>query len=466
MTTGKPGLSGYGVALLAIVAAVADIILTPGAAPVATFVLAVIVGTWFGGPRAGIFTTAVSVPILAYLLMPHPSLNYGVAVATRIVYFVAIAAFIIWIVASDRRAAQSLRADIAKRQALESELRLVIDTIPAMAWTLLPDGRLDFLNRRWLEYTGLSLEQALSGANDTVHPDDLPRVMKRWREMETVSRGYEQELRLRRVDGEHRWFLVRTVPLLDEKGAVLRWYGTSTDIEDVKRAEQALRDSAAGMQQLSRRLLEVQEAERRHLARELHDEFGQLLAAVTLHLHAAQREKNEAARSHLDESMRLLQRAGSRVRSLALELRPTMLETAGLDAALRWLAEQHLEQTGMEVSVAGRVEGVSGDRAIACFRVAQEALTNVMRHARARNVWIEVKQTAQELQLAVRDDGVGFDPDQALDRTAGMRLGLLGMKERVEIFGGSLEIESAPGSGTRIRVSLPVTAAAPAEAAT
>jgi signal transduction histidine kinase len=120
----------------------------------------------------------------------------------------------------------------------------------------------------------------------------------------------------------------------------------------------------------------------------------------------------------------------------------------------------------MEVSVAGRVEGVSGDRAIACFRVAQEALTNVMRHARARNVWIEVKQTAQELQLAVRDDGVGFDPDQALDRTAGMRLGLLGMKERVEIFGGSLEIESAPGSGTRIRVSLPVTAAAPAEAAT
>jgi signal transduction histidine kinase len=154
------------------------------------------------------------------------------------------------------------------------------------------------------------------------------------------------------------------------------------------------------------------------------------------------------------------------VRSLALELRPTMLETAGLDAALRWLAEQHLEQTGMEVSVAGRVEGVSGDRAIACFRVAQEALTNVMRHARARNVWIEVNQSARGVELAVRDDGVGFDPDQALGRTAGMRLGLLGMKERVEILGGSLEIASAPGGGTRIRASLPETAAARAEAAT
>jgi signal transduction histidine kinase len=224
-----------------------------------------------------------------------------------------------------------------------------------------------------------------------------------------------------------------------------------------RNAAKSLRESAKRLHFLSRRLLTVQEEERRHLSRELHDEFGQLLATITLHLHAAKAVAGEAAQPGLEESMALLQRAGAQVRSLALELRPTMLETGGLEAALRWLAEQHQQRTGITTQVVGHVSDVSGDPAIAAFRVAQEALTNVVRHARAQHVWIELSQGDGLLELVVRDDGVGFDVTQTLERTAGAcNLGLLGMKERVEILSGTLEIVSQPLQGTRIRISLPL----------
>jgi PAS domain S-box-containing protein len=374
-----------------------------------------------------------------------------------------IAAFIVWAVSSGRRTAQTLRADVARRTAMEAELRLVIDTIPAMAWVVKADGKLEVLNRRWLDYAGMTLEEAIERANETMHPEDAERVAESWRRKMPAGEPFEDEIRLRRADGEYRWFLVRTMPLRDASGAVVKWYGTSADIEDRKRAEdasrrseQALRDSAGRLQHLSRRLLEVQEEERRHLARELHDEFGQLLASVTLHLHAARSHAGDAARAELDRCMALLERAGTRVRSLALELRPTMLETAGLDAALRWLADQHRQPGGLAVHVAGDAEGVAGDAAIVCFRVAQEALTNVVRHAGAKNVWIRLARRDGGVQLTVRDDGAGFDVDKPLGQAAGAgRLGLLGMRERVQVMGGSLEIDSDPRRGTRILALLP-----------
>ena len=427
----RAAVLGYAMAVVAIAVGA---FMVQADAPISTFMLAIIAATWFGGTRPGVFATTVSLPVLLYFMGDQ---------LPRVAYFAGIAAFIIWLIDSLRRN--------------ESELRDVVDGIPAMAWITLPDGRVEFLNRRWLDYAGLSLREAVVRSNETMHPDDFQRVFERWRAMLLAGQPYEDEMRLRRADGEYRWFLVRTVPQRDEKGNILRWYGTSTDIEDRRRAEQALRESAERLQQLSRRLLEVQEAERRHLARELHDEFGQILAAISVRLHAAKSAAGAPAQPNLDECIGLLRRAGERVRSLALELRPTMLETAGLDAALRWLAEQHLQQTGTPVQIAGHAAHVSSEVAIACFRVAQEALTNVMRHAAARNVWLTLTHTEDGLELQVQDDGVGFDVQRALrDATGSARLGLLGMKERVEILRGTLEVESQPGRGTRIRIMVPV----------
>src|SRR5437867_5326294 len=164
----------------------------------------------------------------------------------------------------------------------EDLLRLVIDTIPTMAWSVLPDGAVDFVNQRWLEYTGLSFEKALKEANHTVHPEDLPSVMEKWLVDMAAGEPCEYEMRLRRADGEYRWFLVRTVPLRDEQGKIVKWYGTSADIEERKRAEEARRESAAELQALSRQLVELQESERRQLSRELHDRVGQNLTALKI----------------------------------------------------------------------------------------------------------------------------------------------------------------------------------------
>src|SRR6202171_1996773 len=134
------------------------------------------------------------------------------------------------------------RAEEAVKQA-EDRIRLIIETIPTMAWSLRPDGVLDFLNQRWLDYTGLSLEEAIEEPTRTVHPEDLSRVMEKWLVVKATSEAYEDEMRLRRADGEYRWFLVRIAPLLDDQGSIVKREGVAIDIEHRKRAEKALRKS-------------------------------------------------------------------------------------------------------------------------------------------------------------------------------------------------------------------------------
>jgi len=282
-----------------------------------------------------------------------------------------------------------------------------------------------------------------------------------WASVRALTHGQtslDELIDIETFDRQHKTIKNSAAPIRNAEGQIVGAVIVNENVTERVRAQTALHESANRLQRLSRRLLKVQEEERRHLSRELHDEFGQLLASITLHLHAAKAVAGVSAQSSLDESIALLQRAGAQVRSLALELRPTMLETGGLKSALRWLAQQHQQRTGIVIEVVGHVtDDVSGDLAIACYRVAQEALTNVVRHARAQHVWIELNQHDGSVELVVRDDGVGFDVTRTTERAAtGGNLGLLGMRERVEIFGGSLEIASQSGQGTRIHISLPL----------
>src|SRR5437660_12744673 len=125
------------------------------------------------------------------------------------------------------------------------QLSMMIDKIPTLAWSCRPDGTTEFLNQRWLDYTGLSLEASLGwGWKVAIHPDDLEKLMNTWLRVLASGEPGDEEARLRRFDGEYRWFLFRAVPVRDEQGKLVRWYGTNTDVEDLKRAELQVRRDA------------------------------------------------------------------------------------------------------------------------------------------------------------------------------------------------------------------------------
>ena len=169
----------------------------------------------------------------------------------------------------------------------------------------------------------------------------------------------------------------------DQQGRWQGHYCFMKDITERKRSEEALRDYAERLQVLSRRVVEVQEEERRHLARELHDEIGQVLSAVSVNLHAVKGASAASARPRLEECLDIVDRAIQQVRTLALDLRPSMLDDLGLAAALRWLADRQAQRAGLVAHFTAQSSGapLPPDLATACYRVAQEALTNVVRHA-------------------------------------------------------------------------------------
>lgn len=214
------------------------------------------------------------------------------------------------------------------------------------------------------------------------------------------------------------------------------------------------------LQAMSARLINAQESERRHTARELHDEIGQALTAVKMNLQFVRCSTAAVeGQSAIDESIQIVEQALEQVRSLALDLRPSMLDDLGLVSALRWYVDRFRARSGIDVNLsASSVKPrLPTEIEIACFRVAQEALTNVMRHAHARQVQVRVRQQRSELQLHIHDDGIGFDFQAARKRAiSGDSLGLLGMQERVEQLGGSLSIETSPRNGTRVTAHFPI----------
>ncbi|NOK61112.1 MAG: hypothetical protein GFH27_549307n95 [Chloroflexi bacterium AL-W] len=214
------------------------------------------------------------------------------------------------------------------------------------------------------------------------------------------------------------------------------------------------------LQGLSHRLIEVQESERRAIAGELHDEIGQALTLVKMNLQAVQEAQDSTSTApSLSESIGIVEQALQQVRDLSLDLRPSLLDDLGLIAALRWYGARQARLAGISFHFTGHLpeERLPTMLETTCFRVAQEALTNVVRHAQAQHVWVHVYIQDTALQLTIRDDGVGFDPHTAQTRAQyGNSFGLLGMRERVAIAGGTLHITSACGEGTTVMALFPM----------
>jgi signal transduction histidine kinase len=226
----------------------------------------------------------------------------------------------------------------------------------------------------------------------------------------------------------------------------------------------ALELSQVQLRALSRRLLEVQEEERRSLARDLHDDLGQALTALKIQLESLARGVDKGLRVQLEDCVGTTRHALERVRHLSLSLRPLQLDDLGLVAALRSHLDRQASLSGLkphfDASEVPRL--VAPEIETACFRVAQEAINNVLRHAHAANLWLRLYVSEGSLALSIRDDGAGFDLDAARRRAAaGASLGVVSMEERTALAGGSLELRTAPGQGTVLLATFPL--AAPGE---
>ncbi len=317
--------------------------------------------------------------------------------------------------------------------------------------------------KRMLGYDDHEIEPHVSAFERLIHPDDLARAT---RVNTGVSRGdtpYEIEFRLRHKEGHYVHVLSRGFPVRREPGGpVVRIVGTHFDLTERKQAEEARereRNERARTELLGRMVF-AQEDERRRIAREMHDQFGEQLTALGLRIRmlkeaAADREDLSAQITALEQVAQQLDRD---VDHLVWELRPTALDDLGLRAALA----NYIQDWSSRVDVSAELHttGLTTDRLASeiettLYRIAQEALNNIAKHARAGHVEIILERRADQVSLIVEDDGVGFDVSGIDGDRRGF--GLLGMQERAALVGASLQIESAPGEGTTIFVRMPAT---------
>jgi PAS domain S-box-containing protein len=230
------------------------------------------------------------------------------------------------------------------------------------------------------------------------------------------------------------------------------------DITERKRAEEALRESHARLAHLSHRLVEAQEEERRRIARELHDEVGQSLTALTISLEGVSQLALEGAmRGKIAEIQELTKNLIAEVNALSVELRPRVLDDLGLIPGLLSLFSRFSSQTGVEIDFKHtgiKRKRVTPEIEISAYRIIQEALTNVVRHADVKTTSVRLQVEADMLWIQVQDEGKGFDLQQAMKAEDSM--GLLSMTERAEQVGGWLEVQTAPGEGTLITCQLPL----------
>ncbi|HEX6615925.1 MAG TPA: CheR family methyltransferase [Gemmatimonadales bacterium] len=367
-----------------------------------------------------------------------------------------------------------LKRSLAAQRESEARFGAVADLVPDLLWESAPDGSATWFNDRWYRYTGESPADAAGfGWLAAVHPDDRERSRAGYEQASLEGRPLRWEARLRAADGQYRWFLLRTEPLRGAGGTILRWLGAATDIheqrmalEEVERRvherTEALAGAEAERRALRRQLARAEEDERRRLARELHDQLGQHLTAFALGVDEVRRLVGEypAAEQRLGQLEELARSMMRDAGYLALELRPPELDDVGLTSALETYVEQWAGRYGVaaEVAVTGWTEReVPPETGTTLYRIAQEALTNVARHAGARRASVVVERSDGAVRLVVEDDGTGFPVEATAQRArAEGRLGLAGMRERAALLGGTLTVESTPGRGTAIYVRLPV----------
>jgi PAS domain S-box-containing protein len=377
------------------------------------------------------------------------------------------------------KARAALEEAFSKLKQSEASLRMIIDTIPTLAWSSEPDGSVEFVNRRWSNYTGLTIEQARgSGWLAAIHPEDIGWLSEQRRITMAAGKPFELEARMRRYDGQYRWFINRADPLLDEQGKIVKWYGTNTDIDDRKRAEEALRKSQAELAHVSR-LTTMGE-----LTASIAHEVNQPLTAVVNNANASisllpegtpnLEEVREALAEIVDDANRASD-VIARVRQLAKRapIEKSLLDLRDVVQDVLALAryESAARNVTIRTDLSKDLPSVFGDR----VQLQQVLLNLIINGMDAMNEIEESKRVLTicgrrethdgtfEVLLSVEDSGVGFKPEE-MDRIfeaffttkpQGMGMGLAISHSIIEAHGGRLWAEPNQGPGATFLFSLP-----------
>jgi PAS domain S-box-containing protein len=373
----------------------------------------------------------------------------------------------------DARKALEKAFDEIKRS--EAKLRQVIDAIPTIAWCNLPDGPNEFLNKSWHEYTGLSPEESHGwGWGTAFHPDDLPPLLTKWQQMLVTGEPGDIEARIRRHDGLYRWFLIRAEPFLEE-GKLVRWYGTSTDIDDRKRAEEELRNTQAELGTVMRAMTMGQLTA--SMAHEVNQPLSGIVtnAGTCLRMLDANPPNLEGAREAVRRTIRDGKRASeimTRLRTLYSKKEPA-IEPMDLNEATREvialsLSELQRNRVALRQELAEHLPLVLGDRI-----QIQQVILNLVRNGsdamsavddRPRELLIKTESDESSgVRLSVKDTGVGFDTHseeklfQAFYTTKadGMGIGLSVSRSIMENHGGRLWAVPNDGPGATFLFSIP-----------
>jgi len=301
-------------------------------------------------------------------------------------------------------------------------------------------------------------------ALELVHPDDRAWVSEMVGRACREGSAYVCEHRVVRPDGSIRWWQSRGTALTDPHGKACKLFGTVQDVTEQKLAGDALARSRAQLRDFAGRLRSASEKERSFIAREIHDELGQALTALKMDVFSLRNGLPASARARLEpetvEMAALIDVMIDKVRTLAAELRPAVLDNFGLAAAVEWAVQQFARRTGIhcELDLPTEPLRLDADRSIDVFRILQEALANVARHAQASAVQVHLRVAPGELVLEVHDNGRGIDPSEVESVAS---FGLLGMRERALLWGGEIGISRAPHGGTCAVVCIPLASDAP-----
>jgi PAS domain S-box-containing protein len=334
----------------------------------------------------------------------------------------------------------------------EERFRLVANTAPVMIWMFGTDKQCTYVNQPQLEFTGRPLEAELgNGWLENVHPEDLNRCMHTYTQEFDRRESFQIEYRLRRHDGEYRWLSAIGVPRFNPDHSFAGYIGSSTDVTERRLAEESLAD-------VGRRLIEAHEEERTWIARELHDDINQRIALLAIELDRWNQQLPPSAVEFHDRIHHASQRLSDiakDVQSLSHRLHSSKLEYLGLVTAANSFCEELSEQQKVEIEFSHTAipRSMPKEISLCLFRVLQETLQNAVKHSGVRHYNVELHGTEGAIQLKVSDLGVGFDPQDAIHLRG---LGLISMRERIQLVSGEFFINSHPGSGTTIHARVPL----------